>query len=127
MNREVTTEREVSPTSDLERTTTNTQEPANAMAKFVYFVFSVIIGLLTLRFIFALFGANPNSGFVDFIYTLTQPLVAPFQNIFNTNADIATVAGSRFEVETIVAIIIYGLIAWGISQLMTVFDRRVKA
>lgn len=39
-------------------------------------------GLLATRFFLAAFGANPTSGFVDFIYDISYPFVRPFQNAF---------------------------------------------
>ena len=39
-------------------------------------------GLLATRFALAAFGANPTSGFVDFIYDISYPFVRPFQNAF---------------------------------------------
>jgi uncharacterized protein YggT (Ycf19 family) len=39
-------------------------------------------GLLALRFTLAAFGANPTSGFVDFIYDVSYPFVRPFENAF---------------------------------------------
>ena len=41
----------------------------------------VLLTGLTFRLVFALTGANPANGFVDFIYDVTGPFVAPFENI----------------------------------------------
>lgn len=39
-------------------------------------------GLLGLRFLLAAFGANPASGFVDFVRDVSWPLVRPFDGAF---------------------------------------------
>jgi hypothetical protein len=41
--------------------------------------------LLAFRFVFLLTGANPNNGFVDFIYDSTGWLVDPFEGIASTS------------------------------------------
>src|SRR5665811_2517997 len=51
----------------------------------VYFVFGILDILLAFRFVFKLLGANPSTGFVDFIYNLSAIFVAPFAGIFNTS------------------------------------------
>jgi len=54
------------------------------------------------------------SGFVTFMYNITQPLIAPFHGIFNT-----TVQGrSILEPESLVGIAIYSLVGWGIVSLI---------
>lgn len=89
----------------------------NVAERVVWFVAGVILVLLGLRFIFALLGANPNNGLADFIYSVTHPLVAPFFNLFSYNY---TNGLARFEVYTLVAMLIYALIAWGIARLVTI-------
>ena len=39
-------------------------------------------GLMAVRFLLVAFGANPNSGFVDFIMNVSWPFVRPFSNAF---------------------------------------------
>lgn len=86
----------------------------------VQYLTGIIVSLLTLRFILALFGANPGNGFVNFIYDVTAPLVAPFQGLFNITG---RVAGARFEFETLFAGFIYILVGIGIVKLIDIFRR----
>ena len=79
-----------------------------------YFVLGVLEVILALRFLFRLLGANQSSGFVVFLYNLSYPFVAPFNGIFN---DQNPAGSSVFEFSTIVAMLIYALIAWGIVSL----------
>jgi hypothetical protein len=49
-------------------------------------LFAFLLGLeslLTLRFVLAAFGANPNNSFVDFIRDVSWPFVRPFDGAFS--------------------------------------------
>jgi uncharacterized protein YggT (Ycf19 family) len=72
--------------------------------RIVYLVGSVIISVLALRFILSLLGANRGNVIADFIYSVSQPFVAPFFGLFNYTPQFGVV---RFEFETLVAIIFY--------------------
>lgn len=85
----------------------------------VWWVVGLIDTLIAIRFILKLLGASTVSGFVQFIYGITEPLVAPFHGIFNTTA----VNRSELEPESIVAFIIYLLIGWGIVSLIRLLSR----
>lgn len=86
-------------------------------ARVVWFVTGVIITLIALRFLLAALGGNPNNAFVDFIYTLSYPFVAPFFGMFSY--DYAAAGASRIEGYDLFAIAIYALLAWGITKAMT--------
>src|SRR5689334_10819537 len=47
----------------------------------IYFIFGILEALLAIRLAFRLLGANPQNGFVDFIYGITAPFVQPFVGI----------------------------------------------
>ena len=83
--------------------------------KVVYFIVGVIVALLGIRFVLQLLGASEASGFVNFIYRLTEPLVAPFYGIFQTTV---AYGAARLELESVVAMVIYTLIGWGIASLI---------
>lgn len=82
----------------------------------VWYIFDLIEVLLGLRFILKLLAANPAAGFTDFIYNLSDPLVAPFRAVFRT----ASVQGNVFEWTTLLAMIIYWLIAWAIIKIFLI-------
>jgi hypothetical protein len=72
----------------------------------IWWIVGFVDIILAIRFILKLLGGSTVSGFVTFMYDVTQPLVAPFHGIFNT-----TVQGrSILEPESLVAIAIYSLI-----------------
>lgn len=82
----------------------------------VWFIAGLISIIIALRFVFLLLGANRGADFTDFVYSLSAPFVAPFVGIFGE----PTYGTSVFEVSSLLAIVIYLLIAWGIAKLFTI-------
>lgn len=83
--------------------------------RIVWYVAGLITAIIALRFILLLLGANREAGFTDFIYSISAPLVAPFVGIFGE----PTYGTSVFELSSVLAIVVYLLIAWGIAKLFT--------
>lgn len=84
----------------------------------VWYIVGLIEILLAFRFALKLFGANPSSGFVDFIYSITNVLTAPFDSIFGvTSADTGDVQ-SVLEPSILVAAAVYAILGWGIVKLL---------
>lgn len=83
--------------------------------RIVYLVGSVIISALALRFILSLLGANRENIIADFVYSFSQPFVAPFFGLFNYTPQIGVV---RFEFETLVAIAFYAVAMALIGRLV---------
>lgn len=63
-----------------------------------------------------LLGANLAADFAAFIYGITAPLVAPFVGLFGT----PQFNGSVLEPHSLVAIIVYALLAWLLAKLVWV-------
>lgn len=84
------------------------------ITRITYFLLGVLEVLLLLRFIFRLFGANQDNGFIMFLYNLSHIFVAAFNGIFN---DQTLGRNGVFEVSTLIAMLIYALLAWGIVSL----------
>lgn len=80
----------------------------------IHYVFGVLEVLLTLRLVLRLFAANPDAAFSALIYGVTGPFVFPFQGVFPDPSS----RGSVFELSTLLALIVYPLLAWGISRLV---------
>lgn len=76
--------------------------------------FGLILSIVALRFLFRLLGANPSNSIVSWIYEASQPLVAPFFGIFNHDISLMT---GRLELETLLALVVYGVIASLITGL----------
>ncbi len=81
-------------------------------------IYGILAGLLGIRILLSLLGANSGNAFASFIYTITYPFVAPFRTLFNIDTSIGN-GVYRFEVETLVAILVYGLIAWVLIRIFS--------
>jgi hypothetical protein len=107
----------------VERQTTvrDDRVPNNAMAaRVVWLIAGVIMGLLAIRFILSLLGANRNNAFADLIYTLSYPFAAPFFGLFGYDVSYGR---ARFEGETLVAIAVFALLAWLVARIVTLRSR----
>ncbi len=82
----------------------------------VSIVFGIIITLVALRLVFGIFNVSPLSGFAGWIYDVSEPLVAPFFKLLGD--EINTLAGS-FELATLIALIVYGLIGGLLIRLFS--------
>jgi uncharacterized protein YggT (Ycf19 family) len=80
----------------------------------IYFIFGVINVLLAIRFVLLLLAANQASPFVNLIYGLSHPFVLPFQGIFGEPSFDSSVV----EWSSLVGIIIYSLLAYGLTRLV---------
>lgn len=89
----------------------------NVAGRIVWLVAGILIGLLSIRFVLALLGANPFNTFASFIYSVTHPFVAPFFGLFSYNYQIGA---SRFEAYTLVAMAVYALVAYALEHLVTI-------
>ena len=90
----------------------------------ISFFFGLIEIILCLRFIFRLLGANPDAGFITLLYGLSHPFVAAFNGIFN---DQTVGRAGVFEASTLVAMLIYALLAWGLIALVRALFAPVQA
>jgi uncharacterized protein YggT (Ycf19 family) len=94
--------------------------PWYTTARVIYLILGIVEALLLIRLILKLLAANPVAGFSSLIYGITAPLVAPFVGVFpNAQGD-----ASVLEVATILAMIVYALLAWGIVRLVEIIARR---
>ncbi len=96
------------------------EHPTNVAARVIYIIGAVVIGLLSIRFILSLLGANRANAFADFIYTLSYPFAVPFFGLFNYDTQYGV---ARFEIETLVAIVFYAFLTWVIIHLITAGNR----
>jgi len=83
----------------------------------IWYILAVVEILLGFRVTLKALGANAFSGFANLVYALSDPLALPFRGILQTNVEQASV----FEWSTIIAAIVYAIIAIGIVQLMQLF------
>ncbi len=92
----------------------NTTKPLFRGTQIIWYLLTIIEVILLLRFVLRLLAANPNAGFTDFIYSLSLVFVAPFLAVFRNTA----VQGSVFEWTTLLAMIVYYVIALILIKLL---------
>ena len=90
------------------------REQTIKIQKGIYLLFGILEGLLGIRFVLGLLGANPAAGFAQFIYRITGPFMAPFTGLFGQ----PRFGGSVFESNALVAIVVYALIAWVLVKIV---------
>ena len=88
--------------------------------KYVNYVLGVLEVLFAFRLVFKLLGANPVSPFVSFIYATTQVFLAPFVSIFRTAVAQGVETQAILEPATIIGMIVYALVAWGIIRMIEI-------
>ena len=107
------------PTVATDRTEATTFDPyadrramSTRLVRTIYLIFGVIEVLLLIRFVLKGLGANADAGFAQLIYGITGPLVAPFVGLFGT----PQANGAMLELHTLIALVIYGLVAWLLAR-----------
>lgn len=93
------------------------------VSRVIMFVFSVIEVFIGIRFVLMLLGANAEAGFVKMVYAVSGVFMAPFLTIFNTQK----VDGAVFEWSALVAIAVYALVAWGLTELIRAVSPRSQS
>lgn len=87
----------------------------------IYFIFGAVSLLIALRVLLKAIGANPENGFTNFIYALSHLFVGPFLTMVNP---IEVSDTAVFEVASVLAIIIYLILAWLLVRLMVLLFNR---
>ena len=104
----------VAPTRSSE--VVSTVNPGRRAMDLIYLFFGVIDGLLLIRLVLKLLGANPAAGFTQWTYAVTDVLLAPFRNLLPTIGN----EHSQLEMSVVVAILVYALISWVLARLMAI-------
>jgi hypothetical protein len=88
----------------------------------VWLLLSIFEALLALRFVLKLIGANPASPFAVVLYGFTGLFLYPFAGLIGTPA----AGGMQLEVSTLIAMLVYGLIAWAVERIIFVIFYRPR-
>ena len=89
--------------------------------RIVSLLFGILAALLLLRIVLLLLVANPGNEIVDFIYTVSEPFVAPFRGIFRFDQVVA--GDARLDIAAVVALIGWLLIYLLIMAILRLGDR----
>lgn len=84
------------------------------MVYIVYFIFAALELLLGVRVLLHLIGANMDNGFAAFINTVSGLFVMPFASLMQN----PTFGGITLEITTIIVMMVYAIVAWGIGRII---------
>jgi len=109
------------------RTTQNEEGRGQRYATFkatqlIWLLLTLLEAVLALRFVFKLIGVNGANPFATLLYGFTSFFVAPFASL--TGAPAA--GGMVLEISTIIAMIVYLLIAWALERIVYVLFYRPR-
>jgi len=88
----------------------------------IYFFFGALEILLAFRLVLKLLGASLASSFVSLVYGLSGIFILPFEGIFRRWFAQGVETTSVLEPSTLVAILVYVVLAWGIVRLTRIFS-----
>lgn len=101
------------------QSTRSEADPKITISNIIWYVYGLIAIILTIRFVLKMTGANAGNSFVSLIYSISGIFSTPFDTIFGVTKANSGDVRSVFEPSILVAIIVYGLVAWGIAKLLT--------
>ena len=94
--------------------------PTYRASQILYLLLGIVETLIIIRVVLKLLAANSGVGFVRFAYGVSAPLMAPFQGIFPTPVS----HNSVLELSSLVAMVVYALVAWGIVRIVFILGRQ---
>ena len=84
-------------------------------------LFGVLFVLIIVRIVLLLLVANADNNIVDFVYSVTEPFVAPFRGIFQFDQVVA--GDATLDIAAVVALIGWLLIYLLIMAILRIGDR----
>ena len=96
------------------------RETLYKVSQFIWLLFGGLEALIGIRVLLLLIGANPGNWFTAFVYRLSDVFLWPFRNIVANPA----FQNYVFEITSLIAMIVYALIAWAIVRLIWVLFYR---
>lgn len=88
----------------------------------VWLLFGVLEALIALRIVLKLFGANAASPVAAFLYGFTDLFLWPFTGLLGT----PQAGGMVLELSSVIAMVVYALIAWALERLIWVIFYRPR-
>ena len=80
----------------------------------IWLLLGILEAALALRIVFKLIGVNEANPFAALLYAVTDFFVAPFASLIGAPA----AGGMVLEISTIIAMIVYALIAWALERIV---------
>jgi hypothetical protein len=92
------------------------------VTQIIWLLLGLLEAVLALRVIFKLIAVNPSNPFAMLLYNITNLFVAPFASLLGA----PTAGGMVLEISSIIAMVIYLLIAWAIELIVNVLFYRPR-
>jgi uncharacterized protein YggT (Ycf19 family) len=87
------------------------------------FIIGLVETVLVFRLLLKLFGANPATPFVHWVYETSEPLLNPFSAAFPA----PTIQGQfTLEFTTLFALFVYAFVGFVLTELLMIMSRQVK-
>ena len=86
----------------------------------IWLLFGFLEALILIRIALKLIGANPGAAFATLVYGVTDVFLWPFAGLTPTPA----VGAFQFEISSLIGLLVYALLAWGLTRLIWVLFYR---
>jgi uncharacterized protein YggT (Ycf19 family) len=96
----------------------NEDKPSYRYDKISWMAIIAIEFFLGFRFVLKFMGTDSNTGLAGFVYKITQPFASPFLKALG----VYKTEGSVLEWTTLVAMVIYWIVAWIIIKIFLTDD-----
>jgi hypothetical protein len=90
--------------------------------QWIWLGLGIVEALIGLRIVLKLIAANPESPFAAFIYNVSAIFLYPFAGLVGTPA----AGGVVLELSSIIAMLVYALLAWGLERIVWVIFYRPR-
>ena len=93
--------------------TARSRRLAYQVSSFIWLLFGLLIGSISLRIFLQRIGANPGAPFAELVYTFTDLFLWPFSGLTISPA----VKGMVLEIPSIIAIVFYAFLGWAVVKI----------
>jgi len=88
----------------------------------IWLLFGILEAAIGLRVLFKLIAVNPANLFASFLYKVTDLFLFPFASLVRSPAS----GGMVLEVSSIIAMVVYLLVAWAVERIVYVLFYRPR-
>lgn len=92
------------------------------LTQLIWLMLGLLEAVIALRVVFKLIGVNAASPFAALIYSVSAPFVAPFESLIGA----PSAGGMVLEITSVIAMLVYLLIGWGIERIVNVLFYRAR-
>ncbi len=92
------------------------------VTQLIWLLLGILESMIALRVVFKLLGVNAANAFATLLYGVTNLFIAPFESLAGAPA----AGGMVLEISSIIAMIVYALMAWGLERIVYVVFYRPR-